>query len=291
MLCGKNGGSELFLYKEKASAWKSKFHIMQCDNCKLIYVSPLPLDQDIERYYDTEEYYADYASERWKRWNVEHHFVRKLELIEGYCNKGRLLDIGCADGLFLSLAASRGWDVTGVEISRELASQAKDSYGITVHRGTLFTADFPSESFDAVTLIHSLEHSPEPRSIVTEVGRIMKPGGCIYIAVPNLDEKTRMAISSLPLPSRARHRILKVAGGICPPDHLCTFSRSTLSRLLEESGFQVREHVYINRIRPWFMSSLKVWLTLQALSLINIVLRSGLHVEILAEKAITASVS
>lgn len=291
MLCGRDTSSELFVYKEKACAWKSKFHIMQCANCKFIYVAPLPLEEDIQNYYDNEQYYTDYTSKRWKRWNVRHHLLRKLELIESYCNKGRLLDIGCADGLFLSLAASRAWDVTGVEISRELSSQAKHNYGITVHRGTLFTADFPGESFDVVALIHSLEHSPEPRSIVREVSRIIKPGGYIYIAVPNLDEKTHKAISFLPLPSRAKHRILKVAGGICPPDHLCTFSRSTLIGLLEENGFQVREYVYINRIRPWFMSSLKVWLTLQALSLINILLRSGLHVEILAEKTVTASVS
>lgn len=264
---------------------------MQCPGCKFLYVSPLPSREDIEKYYNAEEYYSEYTTEKWKRWNISHHFLRKFELIERYCDKGALLDVGCADGLFLSLAVSRGWDTTGIDISQELASQASNNFGIKVHCGTLFSANFESESFDVVTLIHNLEHSPDPRSIVAEVNRILKPGGYIYIAVPNLDERTRRVISALLLPQNTRHRLLKIASGICPPDHLCTFSTSSLNRLLEETGFRVLKRIYVNRIRPLFISPLKVWLTLQSLSLVNVLLRTGLHIEVLARKQVSSNSS
>jgi SAM-dependent methyltransferase len=257
---------------------------MQCPDCKFIYVSPLPSKEDIELYYNDNSYYADYTGKKWREWNIRHHYLRKLELIEYYCHKGRLLDVGCADGLFLNLAKSRGWNATGVEISDGLSLQARDNFNLQVHKGTLSSAKFPADSFDVVTFIHNLEHSPNPRSIIKEVNRILKPGGHIFVAVPNLDERIRKFIRLLPINSEIKHSILKIAGGICPPDHLCTFSKSTLYLLLRENGFSPQKYVYINRIRPWFMDTLKIWGSVQLLSLINALLRTGLHIEVLARK-------
>lgn len=257
---------------------------MQCLHCGFIYVFPLPSKEDIERYYNDNSYYADYTGKKWREWNIRHHLLRKLELIECYCTKGNLLDIGCADGLFLNLAVSRGWNATGVEISENLSLQAKNNFNLQIHKGTLRSAKFPSDSFDAVTFIHNLEHSPNPRSIMKEVNRILKPGGYIYVAVPNLDEKIQMLIRLLPVNSEIKHRILKIAGGICPPDHLCTFSKSTLHFLLRKNGFSPQKYVYINRIRPRFMETFKIWGSVQLLSFVNAFMRTGLHIEVLARK-------
>jgi len=252
----------------------------------MIYVFPTPSRREIDSYYNNSDYFSNYEDKRWKEWNVRHHFLRKLDILDRYHPmRGRLLDVGCADGLFLSLAKKNGWEVSGVEInSFAVPKTGRGADRLDIRIGTLEESGFSDGYFDVVTLIHNIEHYPEPFEMLRKVHSLLKPGGFIYVAVPNLDERTRRFISVLPLPERRRQKLLKLAGGICPPDHLVTFSRDTLNRSLRECGFSPREWIYVNRIRPYFMDPFPVWLAVQALSAVNIFLRSGLHIEVLAQK-------
>ena len=78
---------------------------------------------------------------------------RHLAIVERYAHGGRLLDVGCASGLLLHNAAQRGWEVTGVEPSEVLCTEARKRLAgrAEVHCATLQQARL-SGSFDAVTL-------------------------------------------------------------------------------------------------------------------------------------------
>jgi 2-polyprenyl-3-methyl-5-hydroxy-6-metoxy-1,4-benzoquinol methylase len=243
----------------------------------------MPQASDLERYYN-DGYFSQYHGDRWKQWNIKHHFTRKYELLETYRSPGRLLDIGCADGLFLNGAQKRGWQVEGAEISHELAAGAKTDYGIKVHVGSFTSLDLEENRYDAVTMIHCLEHCPEPESVLNKVNSILNEDGLAYIAVPNLDKRMQAFISTTIVNKRIRQKLLKIAGGVCPPDHIYTFSRSTLSGLVEKSGFEVVEYRYVNNIRPLFMESFKVWVLLRMLGFVSKVMSTGLHLEMVVRK-------
>lgn len=96
---------------------------------------------------------------------------------------GRLLDVGCGNGRYLTTMRALGWDVQGVEFS-ESGVKACLMSGLRVHHGDLASASFPDRSFDLITARHVIEHIPEPHPFMAELARILRPGGRLVIETP-----------------------------------------------------------------------------------------------------------
>lgn len=114
---------------------------------------------------------------------IRNYFLDELlNLIEP---KGNLLDIGCGWGAFLYNAEKRGFNVRGVEITKKGAEFAKSHFGIDVTNRQFLDTQFEANSFSAVTLLHVLEHLPEPRQALEKIFNILIPGGVFCGIVPN----------------------------------------------------------------------------------------------------------
>lgn len=145
--------------------------------------------------------------------------------------KGKLLDVGCGNGKFLVDMKKLGWDVMGVESDPESAKIAKERFGLSVFVGTINEANFPQNTFDAITMEHVIEHTEDPIETIRECHRILKPGGKLSIATPNTES--------------LQHRLFKSAWlELDPPRHIHLFSSSTLVKLFVSaipSGFQIED--------------------------------------------------
>jgi 2-polyprenyl-3-methyl-5-hydroxy-6-metoxy-1,4-benzoquinol methylase len=109
---------------------------------------------------------------------------RRLRFLRGV-RRGRLLDVGCAEGAFLEVARAAGFETLGTELSPHGAARTALRLGIPIHRGELASARFSAGSFSAVTLWHVLEHVLRPDETLAEARRILEPGGRLVVAVPN----------------------------------------------------------------------------------------------------------
>lgn len=101
-----------------------------------------------------------------------------------------ILDVGSGRGKFLVAAAKAGSRVEGVEpydkyieIAYELAK--KEGVSIHVQKGDAEHLPFGDKTFDFVNLSEVIEHVESPERVLSEVSRILKPGGCVYVSVPN----------------------------------------------------------------------------------------------------------
>ena len=143
--------------------------------------------------------------------------AQEIKIVQRYVSKsGRLLDIGCASGLFLKCAMDANWEVGGIEPSEELARKASARLGPTaqVACATLQAAQFSPASFDVVTLWNVLEHVPDPVAFLRLAGSLLKSGGLLFANVPNLDSiQARLLGSTWPL---------------LIPEHLNYFNRKSL---------------------------------------------------------------
>jgi 2-polyprenyl-3-methyl-5-hydroxy-6-metoxy-1,4-benzoquinol methylase len=135
----------------------------------------------------------------------------------------RFLDVGCATGLLLASLRDGGWQTAGVDVCRQSARYGREKRGLDIREGTLQEASFPGGFFSVVHFSHLIEHLPEPRPFVAEVRRILAPGGYAVVTTPNIDGM--------------QARLFGPGWRSVIPDHLCLFSRRTLSRLLAEEGF------------------------------------------------------
>src|ERR1700730_635287 len=96
-----------------------------------------------------------------------------------------------------------------------------------VHNGDLIAAQLPSKKFDAITFWDSLEHLPNPRAVLQEAKRLLRPGGIVLIGLPNFGGY------------QARH-FGEDWFALSLPHHLCHFTRESLTSLLENCGFGLR---------------------------------------------------
>lgn len=285
-LCGGRSHEQLFDYPGSTGRLKKSYTVLKCDGCRLIFVHPAPAEDELREFYDRQEYFSGYQDNaRWKAWNVKHHFLRKLELIERFVPKGRLLDVGTGDGLFPHVAAARGWDAYGLEISSHSLGYARGAYGdVKLVQGKLGDGCLEGVVFDAITFVHNLEHYPDPGVPLREAHGMLRQGGVILVAAPNLDPKVERFLRTLPVGRRGHTRLMRMVGSIYPPDHLVSFSTATLSAFLERSGFARLHLTYSSKVRPLFMVGWGEWLAQEALRLPLTLLRSGMHVEMLARK-------
>jgi methionine biosynthesis protein MetW len=148
----------------------------------------------------------------------------------------RVLDLGCRDGA-LTQAYSEGNDVVGVDADRD-ALAAAAALGIETHWADLDRPlDFPDTSFDVVVAGELLEHLRDPRRLVAEAGRVLRPGGTFIASVPNA--------------YRLKRRLFFLLGR--PPDddptHLQMFSPADVRALLD--GLEHPElHFIAGRLVP-----------------------------------------
>ncbi|MBI1245767.1 MAG: methyltransferase domain-containing protein [Alphaproteobacteria bacterium] len=137
---------------------------------------------------------------------------------------GRLIDIGCNEGRGLSLYARNGFAAEGLELNTHAAAAAR-ARGFVVHEKLI--EDFrPEAPFDVAVLSNVLEHASDPREMVRHVRRILKPGGQVWISLPNADS----ALAGLAGADWINWHV---------PFHIVHFTLPRLMRLLEQEGFEV----------------------------------------------------
>jgi 2-polyprenyl-3-methyl-5-hydroxy-6-metoxy-1,4-benzoquinol methylase len=217
-LCGAGQGTRLFDAADPLSS--DRFEVRRCPSCNLVYVSPRPSEEHMRAYYP-DGYFG-------KRHPVLKDFfmgVRVAALPQR--TPGRILDIGCGRGDFLTACRGKGWEVMGVEQADAPIMELRREIGLEVVATTDIAA-IPDASFDAVTMWHVFEHMVSPRGMLREVARMLRPGGVFVAEVPNFGSwQARMG------PRDWFH--------LDVPRHLVHFERATLARMLEAEGFTCEE--------------------------------------------------
>lgn len=208
------------LYKEES------FDIVRCKECGLVYVNPRqvwgPKKSSLENY-DVAKTFHNISD----RDEFVYKFV--LDSLGRHVSKGRILDIGCSTGRFLQFARQRGWDSYGVELNKSCAEFCRQNL-INVSRGEVFEAQFEDDFFDAVVMIHSIEHLYNLRKDFKKISKMVKRGGYIYIMTPNFDNYLIRFLQKIGLLSWEIDKL-------DPTGHPYMFTRKTLRRFLKDNCF------------------------------------------------------
>jgi SAM-dependent methyltransferase len=244
-LCGND--KTAFFLEAVSAVTQEKFKIVRCRSCGLIYLNPRPVKETIGSYYPAGSYYSyqDFTikklnyRERLKQFVLEGYYdsknifkkilsyllVRNFLIVPPKEKKGRLLDIGCGSGEFLSQMKNFGWEVYGVEINQESADIGNQR-GLNIFCGELGDADFPENFFDVVVLSQALEHVYSPGAYLEKTYQLLKEDGLLIIGVPN--------IGCLEIQIFVRN-----CHALDVPRHLHFFTIASLRNYLEKYGFEV----------------------------------------------------
>lgn len=209
---------------------KRKHALHRCDDCGVMFVHPVPSMSELAALYSKAAGY--FATAQTELGSVPPASAMWLDsaLIAHGVHRGRILDVGCANGSLIHAMRGLGWEVSGVDLNADAVAIAQ-KHGLDAVAGTLETVRFDSGRFDVVYLGDVIEHVPSPRAMVREAHRILRLGGLIAMRTPN-------ARSGYALMTLMMSRLTGLPWAHAEaPYHLHEFSLQSLNRLLESNGF------------------------------------------------------
>lgn len=142
---------------------------LQCGHCALGYYDP-GVAGSAGFYAALGRSQQYYSTTRWE-------FTETLKRLPA---EPDVVDIGCGDGFFLSLVG--GVRKRGLELNPDAVRRAREK-GLDVREGLLDV--LPDSSADALTMFQVLEHVERPAEVLRDAARVLRPGGRLFIAVPN----------------------------------------------------------------------------------------------------------
>jgi len=181
-LCGTGDWSMLYKFKG--------YNVAQCKKCGFLFRDVRLTKEETEELYSSKyflieqkDYFSQSLSmdEKDSRVLDFSNKIKKIEELRG-AEKGKILDVGCAMGMFLEIARKRGWEVFGVEISEYAGGYARKQFGLNVCCKELPEANFPDNYFDIITMWDTIDHSEHPSELLFEVNRILKDNGLLVLA-------------------------------------------------------------------------------------------------------------
>lgn len=258
VVCGSVGRALYTELEDQLFGIAGRWCMVMCSNrrCGTLWLDPAPLPADLGQAYATYYTHQAGATEEpwWRRDDIDTFaywwlgyprpthldsygalrftLLPKLReralfsrLYLRHIANGRLLDIGCGAGEQMAMMRHVGWDVQGIDIDPAAAAIARAA-GLAVRVGDLLSADFEGQSFDALTLVHVIEHLPDPRAYLKRARALLKPGGRLVIVTPNARS--------------LGHRIYgRFWRGLEPPRHLALFTPRSLSAMCRSEMFDV----------------------------------------------------
>lgn len=149
-----------------------------------------------------------------------------LDLVTARATQGgRLLDVGCGNGELLLEAAARGFDVAGLDVSTHAVARTNASLGREVAvSGTIESAGIPDRSFDVCVCTDVVEHTRDPIRFLAELRRVLKPGGLVLLATPDVSSWSA--------------RVMRRSWYEFKTEHLHYFTRTSLETAMVRVGFR-----------------------------------------------------
>lgn len=276
-LCGSNRSRPFLSQRDLThGTTDEEFTVMLCEECGLLYLNPRPTQSEIGRHYPkqyfsppspprrfshirrwiTEDFYGYPSASSRGRWRTLRKLLLWPDMIRRaltgrvtlpWVGQGRLLDVGCGHGVNAAMLAQQGWEVSALDLSEAAASHARTLLGDRVQVGDLTSARYHDRAFDLVLMSHSLEHMYHLSETLAEVRRISDDHGLLVIVVPNAESLEARMFGRWWVPWD-------------PPRHLYHFKKTTLTRLLKQTGFSVIR-IRTGVTAAHFMTSLeRVWM-------------------------------
>jgi len=205
-------------------------NLYRCRRCGFVFQYPFRIEWTARESGDDLDFLE--RGQRFKYPRRHRVLANIRDVCRSFSPGGRLLDIGCGDGHFLSLCAEAGYECHGVEPRSELADYAAGVSGAEVRDSVYAEELFPAGAMDVVSMIQVLEHMEHPKVVLGAARRHLREGGYVVIEVPSITAPHFLAYRMTGL----RWFVRPPTGVIRP--HVGYYSPGTLRALAERCGFR-----------------------------------------------------
>ena len=195
----------------------------------LIRNDPIPTDAELSTFYSTDYRVAYKGAAKPRKRQAFRNFRRAAAHIDEFADviapAQSVLDVGAGSGEFLFLVRAIGKSGVGLEPNEGYSRFCREEYALDVQTSAIKSTLFKQASFDFIRLNHVLEHLNDPIKYLTMISNWLKPGGVLYVEVPNIETYCRT----------------KSKGGLFHYGHIFNYSPSTLRAVAALAGLKERD--------------------------------------------------
>jgi 2-polyprenyl-3-methyl-5-hydroxy-6-metoxy-1,4-benzoquinol methylase len=201
---------------------KDHLRLVRCRECDLVYVSPTFDEAHYKSVYVQQDY-QDIVRDlgiKSHQYRVDRFGRERVELMAKHLHlaRPRYLDVGSSTGFVVEAARDRGWEAIGIDLNPS-AVEFGTTRGLDLRPVALEDAGFEPASFDAVSLFDVLEHLLDPVRTLRAAIALLRPGGIVFLYVPNYDSASRLLMG-------------RDAHFIWPTHHLNYYTPATIRHLM-----------------------------------------------------------
>jgi SAM-dependent methyltransferase len=228
-------GTPDYMLKDRAYPTQTyDARLVVCEDCGTLARDPHMSPGGALEEYEQDVYHSSWLESSFGEFRAA--FAERMpELLRWVGPRAHVLEVGSFVGGFLAAAEECGWQAEGVDVGRCVTRFAR-SRGLVVHTGGLIEAHLQERSFDAVFVWDCFDQLPRPWQTLSEIHRILTPGGCLLIRVPNGQFVRCMQGLEDRAPDLVR-RVLAFAGLAAFPFQL-GYTASSLGGMLGQAGFE-----------------------------------------------------
>ncbi len=243
IICNKYGFESLVSHGRDTK----KHSVVKCKNCFHIQLSPIPTIDDEEKFYNRnlqQKNIHDVVSIKQLERKMNVDTERRVKFVSKLTSKkGRILEIGSGHGFFLEKMRKNGYDITGIEVSKEKQKILKK-----VTKAKIISTNINENTpeigvFDTIVFFHVLEHMREPIDFVNKCRNMLKRKGKIIAEVPNYND------FQLKLNNKYREFFWQRA-------HISYFSPKILKKVFQKNDFN---DIEITGVQRYSIENLFSW--------------------------------
>jgi 2-polyprenyl-3-methyl-5-hydroxy-6-metoxy-1,4-benzoquinol methylase len=221
----------------QSSFWAAinNFQIRSCKECDHAFIADGLTDEDLAKYYSSHgKYQEGYEDDLRKQCfpGSRSDAMKYLSLIQAALAESRspiaFLEVGAGWAYASRIASSKGWSVDAIEYCPECITSLVH---VLPRESIIYQGSFESfcehtrKTYDAILMSQVLEHALDPGEWLSNAHKLLRPGGCLVVAVPQF---------------KGIYRFLGIRDPyITPPEHLNFFTRRSLGLFAVRMGFEV----------------------------------------------------
>jgi len=235
-VCGKSQ------YTKPVAVLEEKYSVLRCGYCTFESLDPLPSDRELDEFYTNYPFTQLRNRDKLKNDEIRKLHAKIIDFLISHSDtkeNSKFLDYGFGKAHFLQALAERGIAASGVECSDADCRRLKEyceNKGLNIEvasGGAASLKQLTKKPFDCITLFSTLEHVPDPVNLISELSKIHKPGGVLYIECPNNDA-LYLKVKNLIRKRLERENFFNALKSV---EHLSGFNRRSVTALLKRTGY------------------------------------------------------
>lgn len=207
------------------------FKVLRCKECCAVFLSPRLEEAEIIKLYESDEYFRSYSENISNSYEIQKDslnatFQRFIQLLQkrDLLRQGKLLEIGCAYGNFLSEVRPLFDYTAGIDFSNDALEKAKNHADIVLQGGIERLEDFTID-FDTIISINVIEHVYNPHEFVSKAYSKLSNNGVLILITPKFDGLWYRCLKN-------KWYSFKI------PEHVCFYNHKSLHKLFSDNGFK-----------------------------------------------------